>query len=66
MKVIIDRFEGNFAIVELENKTFVNMPEELIPLGALEGDVLSIEVDTKEVDNRRKQISKIVKDIWVD
>ena len=28
MKIIIDRFEGGFAIVELEDKRIINMPQE--------------------------------------
>lgn len=34
MRIIIDRFEGNFAVVELENRTMVNMPLELLPAEA--------------------------------
>jgi len=37
MKYIIDRFEGDFAIVELSNKTFVNIPKTAIPPKAKEG-----------------------------
>ena len=40
MKIIIDRFEGGFALVELEDKRIINMPQELIPKNAQEGDVL--------------------------
>ena len=37
MKVIIDRFEGGFALVELEDRTIIDMPIELIPEGARKG-----------------------------
>jgi len=36
MKYIIDRFEGDFAIVELADKTFSNIPR-------INDDVLGIE-----------------------
>ena len=41
MKVIIDRFEGNWAVVEIEKNKFAKMPEVLIPNGK-EGDVVLI------------------------
>jgi len=40
--LIIDRFEGDFAVLELEDYSFVNMPKKLIPTDSKEGTVLSI------------------------
>ena len=37
MKVIIDRFEGEYGIVELEDMTFVEIPRVLLD-NAKEGD----------------------------
>jgi len=59
MRIIIDRFEGDFAVVELENKLFANMPKSLVPLGAKEGSVLSIELDEKETEKRKQNISEL-------
>ena len=42
----IDRFEGEFAVCELENMTFANLPKEFLPEGAVEGSTLSLELDT--------------------
>ena len=42
MKVIIDRFEGDYAVIELEDKTICNMPIKLLPEGAIEGSVLEL------------------------
>ncbi|NLY46736.1 MAG: DUF3006 domain-containing protein [Tissierella sp.] len=64
MKVTIDRFEGNFAIVELEDKSTVDMPKRLIPEGAKEGDVLSIEIDTDETNKRKEIIKKLMDDLF--
>ena len=66
MKVIIDRFEGDFAIVELDAGVFVNMPRALVPAGAGEGSVISIEVDPEATNGRRESIKKLMKDVWVD
>lgn len=66
MKVIIDRFEGNFAVCEKENKTMIDIPKEILPEEAKEGDVLNINIsiDTEETENRKKIIEELTKDIW--
>ena len=43
MKVIIDRFEGDYAIVEINKNKFVNIPKILVP-NAKENDIISIEI----------------------
>ncbi len=42
MKAIIDRFEGDYVVVELPNIGMVDMPISLLPDSAAEGDVISI------------------------
>lgn len=64
MKVIIDRFEEDFAIVELENKEFIHMPKKLVPSGAQEGDMLEIRIDYKETKDRKKKIDSLMEDLW--
>lgn len=63
MQVIIDKFEGDFAVVELPDKTTVNLPKVLIP-EADEGDVLDISVNKKETEERTKTIRSLMKDVW--
>jgi len=41
---IIDRFEGDWAIIETENRQTFNLPRFVLPPGIKEGDVLSIQV----------------------
>ena len=48
MRVIIDRFEGNIAVVELEEQ-MLNVPRALFP-GAKEGDAVEITVLGKVID----------------
>ncbi|MBE3579074.1 MAG: DUF3006 domain-containing protein [Caldanaerobacter subterraneus] len=64
---IIDRFEGNFAVIEYEDITF-NFPKELLPKEAKEGDVLkfSITVDKEETEKRKKAIEDLAKDLFVE
>lgn len=57
MKVTIDRFEGSFAVCEIERGRYVNIPEELVP-GAKEGDIVSIEVLKDESDKKRENTRK--------
>ncbi len=55
MKVIIDRFEERFAIVELEDRSIIDISRQLIPHGAKEGDVIEIRIDREETERRRKK-----------
>lgn len=64
MKIIIDRFEGNFAVVELPNKKMINMPKTLVPEKAKEGDVLSIEINRDETEKRGKEIKNLMDDLF--
>ena len=63
MKVIIDRFEGAFAIVEMEDKTMVDIPKVLVP-EAKEGDVIEISIDASGTDARKKRIDNLMDDLW--
>ncbi len=56
MKFIIDRFEGEFAIVELENMEMLDMSRKLLPQDAKEGDTINVTIDEIETENRRKRI----------
>jgi len=64
MKVIIDRFEGDYAVVELEDKTICTMPIKLLPEGAKEGSILKIEVDVESTENRKEKIQKLMDEMW--
>ena len=69
MKLIIDRFEGNFAVCEKEDRTMINIEKNKIPTESKAGDVLSVtenEIVIDEIDtiNRKKDIEKLTKDLW--
>ncbi len=59
MKVIIDRFEEDYAVVELEEGVFVNIPKALLPNMVEEGDVLTIEIDEEETERRRNRVEEM-------
>lgn len=69
MKVVIDRFEGRFAVCEKDDRTIINIEKNKIPSKAAEGDVLNIEEDTIVVDieetrKRKKEIEELTRDLW--
>lgn len=61
-KLIIDRFEGNYAVCEREDKTTVNIPKYKLPLDCCEGECLILDgdgmyqKDTEATKNRDKRI----------
>ncbi len=60
MKAFIDRFEEDYAVVELEEGVFVNMPKALLPNLVEEGDVLTIEIDEEETERRRNRMEEMM------
>ncbi|NMA68528.1 MAG: DUF3006 domain-containing protein [Desulfitobacterium sp.] len=69
MRGIIDRFEGDYAVVEKENRKFVNIPREALPLEAKEGDVIiqvgtEYRIDQSETEKRRKRIEELSRNLW--
>jgi len=62
-KVTIDRFEGDYAVVEMEDKTMVNISRCIIP-ESQEGDIIRIEIDKDEKEQRKKDIKKLINDLW--
>lgn len=66
MKFIIDRFEGDFAVVELDNKQIIDVPKILLPENAKEGDILNISIDEKATEIRRKRIQDKFNSLFSD
>jgi hypothetical protein len=58
MRIIVDRFEGEYAVVELENRQFLHIPRRLLPGGAAEGTVLDVLINERETRERKESISK--------
>lgn len=69
MKLIIDRFEGKFAVCETENKEMINISKNDLPNGVKEGDVL-IEtngryiIDVAETQKQKAEIEKLINDVF--
>jgi len=65
MKVIIDRFEANYAIVEINENQTIELPKILIP-EAREGDIISIEILSSETEAKKKKIREKMDQIFED
>lgn len=64
MRVIIDRFEGDFAVVEISRGVMADMPRILLPEGAKEGDAVDISVQQEETGERQEKIKKLMDNVW--
>ncbi|MBE7121666.1 DUF3006 domain-containing protein [Bacillus cereus] len=67
-KGIIDRFEGEIAVIEINNST-IDVPKFKLPSTAKEGDVLIIEddnytIDKDETDKRRREIQDLMNKLF--
>lgn len=70
IKGILERIEGDIALIEINGK--VNeYPKELLPEGVYIGDILmikedSIEVDIEETKKRKEKIKNLMESAWED
>lgn len=67
--LIIDRFEGNYAVCEDENKQMHNIELRFIEGNPKEGDIIennngSFKINVEETKKRRKYIEDLTKDMW--
>jgi hypothetical protein len=70
VKGIIDRFEGDIAVVEINGKT-QDFPKSIFPKEAEVGDVIILEnghfrVEKEENDKRRKEIEDLINELFED
>lgn len=63
MEVIVDRFEGDYAVVEIAIGKCVNIPRVLVP-DAKEGDIIKIEIEKEETEERKKCIKDLMNNVF--
>ena len=66
--LIIDRFEGKFAVIE-DGDSHFEIERSLLPDNACEGDILvknneHYQIDENAAEERRKKIIDLQKDLW--
>lgn len=69
MKGVIDRFEGKYAVVELEDRKMVNVEVDRLPEGVKEGDCVNFVsgvwvIDRDETKARKERIEKLMGDVF--
>ena len=69
MKGIIDRFEGDYAVVEFEGRNMVEIHKKDLPAGLKEGDVIrSIDgtyvFDAQETERIKKETKTMFDKLW--
>ena len=61
-KFIIARFEGNYAVCEMEDKSYISIPKYKLPLDCREGDCLLQDADDmyqKDIETKTTKEKKI-------
>ena len=61
--LIIDRFEGDFAVIETDNG-MLNVSRSELPTGAKEGDVLRLVIDADGTDSRKERIDGMMERLF--
>lgn len=69
MRGVIDRFEGDIAVIELEGGVMIDLEKNKLPNDASEGDALiiqenSISIDYNETRIRKKNADKLLDDLF--
>ncbi len=70
MKGIVDRFEGEFAVIEIEGKTH-DVLRSLIAADVKQGDVVELQngswiKNIGETAQRSKEMKKLMDSVWGD
>ena len=69
MKGIIDRFEGDYAVVEFEGRKMVDIHRKDLPTGLKEGDAIrstdgGYVIDEVETERIRKETKGMFDKLW--
>jgi len=65
MQCIVDRFEGDYAVIEYYDQV-LNLPKVFLPAEAHEGDVLDVIImlDDSETKKVKTEIKKLMDEVW--
>jgi len=66
MRVIVDRFEGNIAVVELENGQMIDCPKALLPDNAKEGSIINITVYENATNEKLQKVTERMNKLFKD
>ena len=63
MRVVVDRFEGDFAVVEICEGEFASLPKVLVK-NAVEGDVIDILINKEETLKRQESVEDLMNKLF--
>ena len=63
MEVIVDRIEGDYAVVEVDKGKMCNLPIELVP-NVKEGDIVTIIINKDKTEERKKIIEELMNSVF--
>ena len=66
MRIIIDRLEGDFAIVELPSGQMIDCPRAMLPDSAKEGSILNITVDEEATNDKLQKVTERMNELFRD
>ena len=66
MRIIVDRFEGNIAVVELEDGNIIDCPKALLPPNAKEGSIINITVDENATEEKLQKLTNRMNSLFKD
>ena len=64
MKLIVDRFENGWAMVELEDGKIAGMPRICLPDDAVQGSIVEIKTLCDETEKRCSEMSAKMKSLF--
>jgi len=62
--LIIDRFEGDTAVIEVNGSRHILLPSHNLPEKAREGDVLKLVIDEAGTNKRKAEIQKFSDELF--
>lgn len=70
MEFVIDRFEGEFAVLEDENGGFQNIKKSLLPQNAKESDCVIFKdskytISKEKTESLKQEIDELMEDLFV-
>ena len=63
MNVIVDRIEGDYAVVEIDKGKMCNLPIEVVP-NVKEGDIVTIIINKDKTKKRKKTIEELMNSVF--
>lgn len=66
MEFTIDRFEGEYAVVELNDGKITQIPRIAIPTDAKEGDIISLKIEIDKTAKRKASIERKMNKLFKD